>query len=151
MVEVTGELIKSAVCRRILEVWPQAEGRLFKEPQAQANAGVAAKEAYFVTQRRAAQTGQISGYAMRDYGIVIRFEPAPGSKKAIERCTEVANALMFAIRYIDVEGIKVKGQSIDYTVVDGILQLYVTYWLRINFIQPGPQMGNIKISSQGVI
>ena len=128
MVEITGEIIKSAVAAKILESIPSAAGSVYKEGQYQGKAG----DAFYIVQRRVSQQWQIKQLLKRDYEMIVRYEPDINSQKKLENCSQMGNILMFALKSIDSgDGVLVHGTNMNFETVDGVALVYVTYSIRI--------------------
>jgi hypothetical protein len=127
-VEITGEVIKSAIARRIIEAVPGAAGRVYKEPQNQNITG----DAFYITQRRISQSQQVFGLLSRRYEMIVRYEPEEAAARKLEKCDEVGNLLLFGLRSIDSgNGVLIHGSDMSHEVIDGTALIYVTYPIRV--------------------
>lgn len=128
-VEVTGELIKSAIAKRVLEVVPDAAGKVYKETQQQ---NIGSADGFYIVQRSVRQFDLVKPMVRREYDMILRYEPDINSQTALEKCALMGNILMFALRVIyDGNGVAIHGNSLSMEIVDNALLIYVTYHIRI--------------------
>jgi hypothetical protein len=129
-IEVTGELIKGSVARRIIEVIPEAAGRVYKEGQNQNVSGAA----FYIVQRRINQNEQIKAIISREYEMIIRYEPDINSQTQLESCALIGTILLDALRTIDPgNNVVIRGDDMSFQIVDNVGLIYVTYPIRIKF------------------
>jgi hypothetical protein len=127
-VEITSEMIKSAVSRRLIEAVPAAAGRVYKEPQHQNING----DAFYIQQRRVSQSPQFMKLLTRRYEMIIRYEPDIEAGRQLEKCTDMGSLLMFELRAIDPgNGVLIRGNDMSYEIVDNVALVYVTYPVRM--------------------
>ena len=129
---ITGELIKSAVAARIKTLFPTLTN-IFKEPQP---GGLIHAEAFYINQIKVTDRSQLGNVWLRDYEMIVRFEPIITSSNRFERSTQVADDLMTGLQIIDLDYSKVRGRNISYAFSDDVLQVYVTYTIRIVDLAP---------------
>lgn len=135
--EFTGEIIKSAIAKKLAAVISPVPNML-KEGMPQDFP----LPAFFIRTVEVSQTKLLREQYTRTYQMNVRYHPLVNDLKKNEALEAMANKLMHFLSWIevpiflgnyDLEGDPIEetkavvGQSMDYVITDGVLQLFVNY------------------------
>ena len=160
MVEITGETIKSAMALNIKQNITLDDGsnfRIYKETTVQG----LKKPCFFIWTLDVGQTKQMGNNYERVYQMNIRFHAQDDVDNLYERLCELGNKLLCSLARIyvpinideqTVVNKPVIGKQMSFNVVEDVLQVYVTYTIKIKqALEKTPEMtvlgikNNIKI------
>lgn len=142
MGEITGEIIKSAIARNIKQNIKLADNfKIYKERTVQNMS----KPCFFIWEMDVGQAKQMRNQYTRDYQMNIRFHAKEDSSKLFEQLSNLGNQLLESLALLQVplrvldpdsnqviEGTKpVKGVEMSFNIVENVLQVYVTYTIRM--------------------
>ena len=157
--EITGEIIKSAISRNIrqnITLKNSATYKIYKERTVQGFA----KPSFFIWAIDVEQQSVSKGVYNRIYQMNIRYHTQDSTPKLNEELNELGNKLLYHLAILDVPILDidettqkqkeitrpVKGTQMSFNIVEDVLQVYVTYTIRVKQSQTTqPNMVDVKI------
>jgi len=162
--EIMGESIKSAISLKIKNNFTTINGKppiIYKEQMVQGMK----KPSFFIWQMDVSQEKLFGKNYERIYQMNIRYHPEDKDLKRYETLADIGNKLLEYLAYIEIpiitkyddkgnpiEEMKpVKGSQMSFKIVDNILQVFVTYVIRMKLKETQPPfMQQLFINSIGI-
>ena len=129
-IEFTGEVIKSAICTKILADIPKA--KIYKEKPYQSML----LPSYFIEVIDVAMEAQGNDYYMLTYQMSIRYNPERPNSELNAEFDRVRLHLMRIVNRLQIpftatKAIMLLAHDVDSSVTDNVLQVYFTYDVRV--------------------
>lgn len=139
---IGGETVKSSIARKIKSTFDPNAPKIYKEPVLEGMV----LPCFFIRTLNVSQTEHLGKTFIRDYQMTVRYHPVVLDVDINAHLEDVANKLLEHLNEINVpiflgnynsneepiEELKpVKGSQMDYTINEGVLQVFITYTLRM--------------------
>lgn len=155
---IEGETLKSAIAKKIVASLAPATVKIYKEPQVQGMV----LPAIFIRTLNVSHEKQMGDTYHRAYQMNVRYHPTTNDLSVNQTLEAMAHKLLMFLTWVyvpiflgnyneedePIEEMKpVVGRQIDYSITDGVLQLFVTYNLRGKILPPdGAKMQQIEVN-----
>lgn len=120
-----GDLIKSALAKKLAALFPDVT--VYKEKIEQG----LKYPSFFVLQLNTSKTDDLRPFAWLDYQMNIRYRPNKDYNSKRSELDQLGLDMMLGLEEIEVEGRPVRGRDISYQIVDGVLQFFINFRMRI--------------------
>lgn len=120
-----GEVIRSAIAVRLKELFPDIT--VYKEKIEQ---GVRYPH-FFILQLNTSKEKDLGDRGWIYYQVNIRYRPTPDFNSKYSDLEQVGTDLMWALDTITVSGYPLRGRDMNYQLVDGTLQFFINFRMRI--------------------
>lgn len=133
-IKLTGEIVKSAISFKIKNSFATSDSypTIYKE---QIVEGMD-KPCFFVGILDVSQTKGLGDKHDRTYMMQVRYHVETGQTDLYEQLDQIGNELLDVLRYISIpfdsdKPQLLRGTNLSYNIVDGVLQVFVTYTVNI--------------------
>jgi hypothetical protein len=143
---INGESIKSAVAKRIEYMHEQlgiTKPRMYKERTIKGME----KPCFFIWAMDVSQTNLMRGAVSRDYQMNIRYHVEGDDKRLYEKLCDMGVQLLDYLRDIYLD-LPIRGEQMSYEVTEGVLQVYVTYRIRLKKLEDKQEMNDLEINNK---
>lgn len=120
-----GDLIKSALAKQLAALFPGVT--VYKE---KIERGLK-YPCFFVLQLNTSTQPDLRPYAWIDYQMNIRYRPNKDYNSKRSELDQLGLDMMLGLKEVEVEGQPARGRDISYQIVDGVLQFFINFRMRI--------------------
>lgn len=137
-----GEVIRSAVAVRLKEIFPTIT--VYKEKIEQ---GVKYPH-FFILQLNTTKEKELGQRGWIYYQLNIRYRPNQDFNSKYGELEQYGTDLMWALDTINVAGYPLQGRDMNYQIVDGVLQFFINFRMRIKQEQEITKMLTLNNSAE---
>lgn len=139
---IVGDLIKSAVAVKLHVSYPEL--KIYKEKIEQ---GLKFPH-FFILQINTSKIKELRESGWIYYQINVRYRPQQDFNSKYSELEQIGVDLFDTLEYIDVSGWPLRGADMNYQIVDGVLQFFVNYRMRIKKEQELVKMLKLQNSAK---
>lgn len=122
---LAGDLIKSALARRLAALFPGIT--IYKEKVEQG----LKYPSFFILQLNVTQEGDLRPYRWLNFQMNIRYRPTKDYNSKRSELDQLGLDMLDGLEEVEVEGKPLRGRDMNYEIIDGALQFFINFRMRI--------------------
>ena len=123
---LNGDVVKSAVAGRLGALFPGVT--IYKE---KVERGLR-YPSFFVLQIGLNKQDDLTPYEWLNFQMNIRYRPNKDFNSKRGELDQIGLDLMDGLKYIDIDGKPARGSDVSYQIIDGVLQFFINFRMRVN-------------------
>lgn len=130
---LAGDLIKSALARRLAALFPGIT--IYKEKVEQG----LKYPSFFILQLNVTQEGDLRPYKWLNFQMNIRYRPTKDYNSKRSELDQLGLDMLDGLEEVEVEGKPLRGRDMNYEIIDGVLQFFINFRMRVKKEQEAGQ------------
>lgn len=130
---LAGDLIKSALARRLAALFPGIT--IYKEKVEQG----LKYPSFFILQLNVTQEGDLRPYKWLNFQMNIRYRPTKDYNSKRSELDQLGLDMIDGLEEVEVEGKPLRGRDMNYEIIDGVLQFFINFRMRVKKEQEAGQ------------
>lgn len=130
---LAGDLIKSALARRLAALFPGIT--IYKEKVEQG----LKYPSFFILQLNVTQEGDLRPYRWLNFQMNIRYRPTKDYNSKRSELDQLGLDMLDGLEEVEVEGKPLRGRDMNYEIIDGVLQFFINFRMRVKKEQEAGQ------------
>lgn len=130
---LAGDLIKSALARRLAALFPGIT--IYKEKVEQG----LKYPSFFILQLNVTQEGDLIPYRWLNFQMNIRYRPTKDYNSKRSELDQLGLDMLDGLEEVEVEGKPLRGRDMNYEIIDGVLQFFINFRMRVKKEQEAGQ------------
>lgn len=130
---LAGDLIKSALARRLAALFPGIT--IYKEKVEQG----LKYPSFFILQLNVTQEGDLRTYRWLNFQMNIRYRPTKDYNSKRSELDQLGLDMLDGLEEVEVEGKPLRGRDMNYEIIDGVLQFFINFRMRVKKEQEAGQ------------
>lgn len=130
---LAGDLIKSALARRLASLFPGIT--IYKEKVEQG----LKYPSFFILQLNVTQEGDLRPYRWLNFQMNIRYRPTKDYNSKRSELDQLGLDMLDGLEEVEVEGKPLRGRDMNYEIIDGVLQFFINFRMRVKKEQEAGQ------------
>lgn len=130
---LAGDLIKSALARRLAALFPGIT--IYKEKVEQG----LKYPSFFILQLNVTQERDLRPYRWLNFQMNIRYRPIKDYNSKRSELDQLGLDMLDGLEEVEVEGKPLRGRDMNYEIIDGVLQFFINFRMRVKKEQEAGQ------------